>query len=162
MKALKIITVPDFEKELRTKSKPVDLNRLNDPDLQDFFDDLLFTMLNAEDQVGVNGVGISAVQVNRHIRVFWALDVKKDKPRLYINPEIEVLDSTIVVGKEGCLSIPEVYGMVPRARKIKVKYFDRKGHPHTVVLSGFNARIVQHEYDHLEGILFTDKIVEEL
>lgn len=159
-KILPIIQLPKYEKELRTPSRPLSREEILSIEMQQFFDDLLYTLDHSEEQVGTEGVGLSAVQVNKHFRVFWAYNIKTNKPKLYINPKITILDPTRVVEQEGCLSIPKVVGYVPRPKKIKISYLDRRAVPHEVELKGFNARIVLHEYDHLEGILFIDKMVE--
>ncbi len=159
-KTLQIIQLPQYEKELRMPSKALTKQEILSSMMQEFFDDLLFTLDHSKEQVGIEGVGLSAVQVNKHVRVFWAYNIKTNKPRLYINPEVTILDPTEVVGEEGCLSIPDRFGYVARPRRIKVAYLDRRAVPHEVELKGFNARIVLHELDHLNGVLFIDKIVE--
>ncbi len=160
-KALKIIQIPEFEKELRAPSRKLNIKEILSDKMQEFFDDLLYTMQHSKEQVGLDGIGLSAVQVNEHIQVFWAVNVKTNKPKLYINPEITILDNTPVLGEEGCLSIPDIFGTVSRPKKIKIKYLDRRGQKHETVLSGFNARVVLHEYDHLQGVLFIDKMIKD-
>jgi peptide deformylase len=79
-------------------------------------------------------------------------------PVVVINPEITPIGSSVVEGWEGCLSIPDVRGRVPRAEHIKVRAYDREGKRIDLSVSGFPARVVQHETDHLDGILFFDRM----
>ena len=159
-KQLKIIQIPEFEKELRTPSRPLTKEEILSNEMQTFFDDLLYTLKTSEEQVGVQGVGISAVQVNKHVQAFYAMNVKTEKIKLYINPKIIILDDTPIVKTEGCLSIPNASGQVQRPKKIKIVYLNRNGNKQESILSGYNARVILHEYDHLLGVLFIDKLVK--
>lgn len=101
------------------------------------------------------GVGLAAPQVGENIRVILVLlDNKILVPM--INPEITGHCDDMEFGEEGCLSLPGQWGQVKRYKEITVRYLDTKGEGRTLKLEGFNARVVQHEVDHLEGILFTD------
>ena len=106
------------------------------------------------------GIGLAAPQVgvNQNI-VIVTLDQKNQLTM--INPEILNYSDKKTIAEEGCLSLPGVWGNVERAKEIKVKFNDEKNRTHILVLKDLNARIVQHEIDHLEGVLFTDKIIQK-
>ncbi|WP_169239885.1 peptide deformylase [Candidatus Roseilinea sp. NK_OTU-006] len=149
-----IVTVPD--PVLRRKAQKV---RQFDADLQQLIDDMIETMRAAP------GVGLAAPQVGvaqRVIVVEYGEDEDEDKPpRLYVvvNPEIVEVSAETEMGVEGCLSIPDLVGEVERYRRIVVKGQNRRGQPIKLKLQGWVARIFQHEIDHLEGVLFTDRAV---
>jgi len=111
-----------------------------------------------------HGVGLAAPQVHEGLRIFVAaLDAKDDgegddEPLAIVNPEITVVGADMVEDWEGCLSIPEIRGRVPRAREIKVRAFDRKGDRIELRAHDFPARVIQHETDHLDGVLFFDRM----
>jgi peptide deformylase len=110
-----------------------------------------------------HGVGLAAPQVHEGLRIFVAsLDMERGEeptePIAIINPEIVPVGSETVDDWEGCLSIPDIRGKVPRLREIKVKALDRDGERIELRARGFSARIVQHETDHLDGILFFDRM----
>lgn len=154
-----IVTVP--ENVLRRKAKPV---TKFDKNLQTLIDDMIETMRDAP------GVGLAAPQVNiseQLIVVEYAEDEDEDeeegkpeKPKkLYVmaNPEIIKASEEKVVGIEGCLSIPGIQGEVERHEAIQVRGMNRHGQPLKLKLDGWTARIFQHEIDHLNGVLFTDR-----
>lgn len=120
-----------------------------DAKLGRILDDMLETMKKAE------GVGLAAPQVG-FLRRFAICEINDGELLEIINPVI-LEKSGNQIGAEGCLSIPKIYKDVNRYMNIKVKYFDRNGVEHTRELNGFNARVVQHEMDHLDGVLFVDK-----
>jgi peptide deformylase len=110
-------------------------------------------------------VGLAAPQVHERLRLFVAsLDAgeedqsRRDEPYVLINPEITIVGADVVEDWEGCLSIPDVRGRVPRAREIKVRALDRHGERIQLGAHDFPARIIQHETDHLDGILFFDRM----
>ena len=150
----KLITLPD--ERLRQVSKVV---ASFDNDLFRFTKDLEKAML-----VGPGGVGIAAPQLGvlqRIIIVDCSLGLHKNKNHgrlIMINPEITSQDGE-ALGREGCLSVPEWVGTVSRARRIKVSYQDVEGQIHELSTKAFEARVIQHEIDHLDGILFIDKLV---
>ena len=146
---------------LRQKSAPVtDFNR----EIQDF-SDILLELMYAYD-----GVGLSAPQLGELIRVIAVTHWKqppgsKQKARIIgeyvmINPEIIQHSEKKQINEEACLSLPKIFGKVERYDWIKVRYFDPKGNLHIKRIQGFSAVVVQHEIDHLDGILFTDKILD--
>ncbi len=155
---LKIITVDDNEKFLRQISKSVNIEDINTDKFQEFLDDLIYTAENAKLAPGWITAGLAAIQVGEPINVFILKDVDDDGYKVYINPEYELIGDACAKGLEGCLSIPGQTGKVIRPKKIKIKYLDRFGKKHKEKLTGWDARIFLHEYDHLIGVLFTDLI----
>lgn len=130
------------------------------PELKSIIANMFDTMYHAE------GVGLAAPQVGLAIRLL-VIDLKpfeEDEPELakfkqvMINPEMLEMSEEEVAGSEGCLSIPGISEDVMRAEWIKVKYHDENFTEHIEEFEGFKARVVQHEYDHLEGQLFTDHV----
>lgn len=115
-------------------------------------------------QVDPEGVGLAAPQIGKSQRVFVMLD--NGKMKAIVNPKILEVKKTTEKGKkkseimEGCLSIPHFYGPLERAKSVKVEYLDEEGEKVTEVFTDFSAEIVQHEVDHLNGILFTDRLLE--
>jgi peptide deformylase len=152
MAVREIVTLPD--PILRRKAHKV--TRF-DKDLQDFFDDMVETMRNEP------GVGLAAPQVNvpnQIIVVEWGDDNDEEAPKkLYMlaNPEIIQTSSEMVSGVEGCLSVPELVGEVERYQEVTVKGLNRFGKMVKIKASGWLARIFQHEIDHVNGIVFTDR-----
>ena len=147
---------------LRAKARPLEKSELRTAPMQKLIDDMLDTMRE------YHGVGLAAPQVHEGLRLFVAvLDSGDDddegereppEPIAIINPEITVVDPAVVVDWEGCLSIPEIRGRVPRAREIKVRALDRQGGRIELRAHGFPARVVLHETDHLDGVLFFDRM----
>jgi peptide deformylase len=139
---------------LRTISKPVEKIT---KDLKHFALDLIDTM-NAE-----NGVGLAAPQAGRNIRMIACKFNPGDASELtmiMVNPEIIEEADEIVSDEEGCLSLPDEWGMVDRATSVLVRFQTLKGATQTLEFFDFNARIVQHEINHLDGILFVDLATE--
>jgi peptide deformylase len=130
------------------------------PDLQKLIDDMFETM-----QVS-DGVGLAAPQIGKNIRLFVidASPMAEDDPSLegfrkaFINPEILNEDGEPWAYAEGCLSLPNIREDVERPEKVRIRYQDENFEEHDEIYDGIKARIIQHEYDHLEGILFIDKI----
>ena len=141
---------------LRTKARTVDKSELKNATIQHFIDSMIDTMYE------YSGVGLAAPQVHEALRVFVAMldaDGRGEGDALiFVNPEIIVVGDQTVEGWEGCLSIPEVRGRVPRAQHIKVSALDRTGKRFELELKDFPARVVQHESDHLDGVLFLDRM----
>jgi peptide deformylase len=139
---------------LRQRARPVERTEIKDPRFQKFVDDMIATMHE------YNGVGLAGPQVHESLRVFVAmLDSGDDaEASVIINPVIIPADGGIVEGWEGCLSIPEIRGRVPRAHKIVVKALDRQGRSVEIEAEDFPARVMQHETDHLDGVLFLDRM----
>lgn len=109
------------------------------------------------------GVGIAAPQVGINRNAVWVQRFdKKDQPfEFYINPKITWYSSILRYGREGCLSIPDAFGKVYRSLALQLNYFDLEGNQYEEIIEGFTAVIFQHEYDHLIGKLFTDRVEEQ-
>jgi peptide deformylase len=130
------------------------------PELNKFIDDLFDTMYHSE------GVGLAAPQVGKSIRIFVidGTPVSEDEPELadfkkvFINAHITEKCGETVPMTEGCLSIPNLREEVNRESHIRITYYDENWEYHDEVYDGYKARIIQHEYDHLDGILFTDRV----
>ena len=104
-----------------------------------------------------HGIGLAAPQVGVSKRVFIT-DVDEDKKRIFVNPEIVMTSPDLVEYEEGCLSFPGLYFMVKRSSNLRVQAFNEKGKPFTVEADGLLARVILHEYDHLDGKLFIERI----
>ena len=159
-KLLKVLKVPEDEKALRRVSKPLSKEEILSEDFQHFLLDLEFSLKNYENEAGWITVGMAAPQLDNPVQVFLQYDNEKDEMHEFINPKIEFLGLVQDVRIEACLSVPKTTGEVARFRRIRITYLDRKGQEHRDKYDGFEARVIQHEYDHLLGILFTDKLVK--
>jgi peptide deformylase len=141
---------------LRRRARALDKTELKNPLLQKFFDDMIDTMYE------YNGVGLAGPQVHEGLRVFVAMldeePGEKSEAAVIINPQISPVGSALEEGWEGCLSIPDIRGMVPRHADITLKAIDRHGKDIEIRLHGFPARVAQHETDHLDGVLFLDRM----
>lgn len=137
---------------VRERSFEVAREEITTKEFQDFLDKLTATM-KVED-----GIGIAAPQVGINKRVFIAHIKHKDMT--FINPEIVKSSEATVETEEGCLSVPNVWGIVTRPKKVTIKAIDRHGRDMELDLKNIEAVIVQHEKDHLDGILFVDKMSE--
>ncbi|MFM8312217.1 MAG: peptide deformylase [Ilumatobacteraceae bacterium] len=145
---------------LREVSREVSRDELASPAMQELIDDLIDTMHAA------NGAGIAAPQVGELVRI-TSIEVNKNprypyKPPIpltvVVNPVIEFLDDELVEVNEGCLSVPNMRGNVMRHVNIRVRYLDRHGVEHDEVKRGLTAGTFQHEIDHLDGLLFLDRV----
>lgn len=140
---------------LRARARNLSLSDLKSSVIQKLIDDMMETM------VEYHGVGLAAPQVHEDVRLFVASLGGGDDdagPVAIINPEITPVGSETVEDWEGCLSIPDIRGRVPRAREIRVRALDRNGDRIELKASNFSARVIQHETDHLDGILFFDRM----
>jgi peptide deformylase len=148
MAVLDILEFPD--PRLRTVAKPV---TAVDDSTRELIDSMLETMYDAA------GIGLAATQVNVHQRLL-VMDIseERDEPRVFINPEVTVLDDTLGSYDEGCLSVPGFYEEVHRPRRVRVDALDRNGEAFNEELDGLAAICLQHEIDHLDGKLFVDYI----
>jgi peptide deformylase len=148
---------------LRAKALPVPADAIRSAPIQRLIDDMFETMREYA------GIGLAAPQVHEGLRLFVAgvragavSEVLADDVEMpfitIINPQITVVDSTEAAGWEGCLSIPDIRGMVPRPSEIRVTALNRDAQPITFTASGLSARVIQHEADHLDGVLFFDRM----
>jgi peptide deformylase len=142
---------------LRAKARSLEKSEIRSAAIQQLIEDTIDT--TAE----YHGVGLAAPQVHEGVRLFVAAlddpdDEEETEPLAVINPEITIVGSDVVEDWEGCLSIPDIRGRVPRARAIKVRAFDRTGARIELNAHDFPARVIQHETDHLDGVLFFDRM----
>lgn len=156
MPVLPIVTYDDDV--LRKEAAPV---KKNSTELQELIDDMFDTMYNAD------GVGLAAPQIGKLQRIFIAdADVYAEKeneeqaygPITMINPKITVKSDETIAMEEGCLSIPDVMGTVSRPVEITVEFKDRDFNDQSMEVDGHLARVIQHEIDHLDGVLFLDHL----
>lgn len=150
---LKIITEPN--ETLHEVSEYVHISEIKTPRFQKFIDDMIETMYKKD------GVGLAAPQVNisKQITVITKeySSFEKNNELVLINPKWEKMSRWQAWDEEGCLSVPGIWGKVKRYKKIKVKALNRYGESIEFIAEGFFARIIQHEVDHLNGILFIEK-----
>ena len=148
---------------LRAKALPIPPDQIVTAPVQRLIDDMFETMRE------YSGIGLAAPQVHSGLRVFVAGlregDVGQAVPddgempfMALINPELTMVGEATDEGWEGCLSIPDIRGLVPRAPSVRVQAFDRTGKRVTFTASGLPARVIQHENDHLDGVLFFDRM----
>jgi peptide deformylase len=156
---LDIATVGD--PVLRERAMEVSPEELRSPEVQRLIDDMIETKRAA------NGAGLAANQVHDTHRIA-VVEVEPGNPRypykpavpltVIVNPELEPLGEKQVEIVEGCLSVPDLRGAVPRYEAVRVRYLDRDGEPHEEVRRGLTAGTFQHEVDHLDGVLFLDRV----
>ena len=143
---------------LRTKARPLEKTEIKSVAIQKLIDDMIDTMSE------YRGVGLAAPQVHEGLRLFVAsLDNGENgeneaEPLAIVNPEITIVGGDVLEDWEGCLSIPNIRGRVPRAREITVRALDRKGDRIELRVHDFPSRVIQHETDHLDGVLFFDRM----
>ena len=149
---------------LRARAKALEPADIKSPLIQQLIDDMFETMQEYQ------GVGLAAPQVHESVRIFVAGfapradddDEEEEEERVplmaLINPEISIVGDDTADDWEGCLSIPDIRGRVPRAREIKVNAYDRRARRIEINARGFTARVIQHEADHLDGVLFFDRM----
>jgi peptide deformylase len=159
MSVLPIVTVGD--PVLRERARELSMEELRTDEIQRLIDDMIDTKRAA------HGAGIAANQVGETARIA-VVEVEPDNPRypykppvpltVIVNPEIEPLDDETFAVNEGCLSVPDLRGDVERHVSIRVRYLDREGVEHEEVRRGLTAGTFQHELDHLDGVLFLDRV----
>jgi peptide deformylase len=153
-----IVTIGD--PVLRTRAREVTPEELGSPEIQRLIDDLIETKRAA------NGAGLAANQAGEALRIAVA-EVRGTNPRypykppiplcVMVNPAIEPLGDETIDINEGCLSVPDLRGYLKRHAAVRVRYLDREGNEHADTRRGLTAGTFQHEVDHLDGILFTDR-----
>ena len=142
------------------RQKAVVVENVQDEKIQNLIDELITSVVQA------NGVGIAAPQIATSYRLFIVASrpntryphAPEMQPTAMINPQIVAHSSEMIKDWEGCLSVPGIRGLVPRYQTIEVEYTDRNGSSQKQELTDFIARIFQHEYDHLEGLVFLDRV----
>ena len=153
MAVLPIVTYDD--PVLTTQARPLEPGM---KELEKLIDDMFETMYEAE------GVGLAAPQIGKSLQLFVvdadAITEEEEGatygPRVYINPDIEALGEETGELEEGCLSLPDVREKVTRPLRIRIRYLDSHFQEHEEICDGWFARVLQHEYDHLKGVLFID------
>ncbi len=145
---------------LRSRAREIERAELKHPSMQKLIDDMIDTMHE------YHGVGLAAPQIHEGLRIFVAAIGPQneepispgDEPMVFINPVITPVGNEVIEDWEGCLSIPDIRGRVPRARSINVSALDRTGGRIDITSHDFPARVIQHETDHLDGVLFFDRM----
>ena len=142
---------------LRTPAEPVDLEALRGEEMQTLIDDMFEPMHEAD------GVGLAAPQLGISQQLFVYLDIdpeSEDEPqtKVLVNPALEPVAGELIYEWEGCLSIPDLRGLVPRHPGVRVHGYDRHGEVQQFIAEGWVGRILQHEYDHLNAIIFLDRM----
>ncbi|HUO05602.1 MAG TPA: peptide deformylase [Candidatus Binataceae bacterium] len=145
---------------VRTAAKPVPTDRIKTPEFQKLIDDMVDTMHDYA------GVGLAAPQV--HLPIQLAVLQAENHPRhpdepaipltVIVNPVVTVMDQSLVNDWEGCLSIPDLRGLVPRFKQVRVTALGRNAEPLDFVATDFHARVIQHETDHLKGEVYLDRM----
>lgn len=154
-----IVKIPDT-----VLSQPAKKITVFDAKLATIIDNMKHTLLMAKNP---KGVGLAAPQVGLGIQVFLTKPSDKEDIRVFINPELLHVEPTKPSSEkksehlEGCLSIPNIWGEVNRAPTITIRYQDEQGVAHVETITGFLATIIQHETDHINGILFTQRVLEQ-
>jgi peptide deformylase len=144
---------------LRTTADPLTRSQIRSTEVQRLIDDMIETMHEYE------GVGLAAPQVHHPWRL-TVIEVPASPEAgsqaleltVLINPVVTLLSDERVLGWEGCLSLPDLRGFVPRAPRVRVEALDRHARPLTIEAQDFSARVIQHECDHLDGILYVDRM----
>jgi peptide deformylase len=144
---------------VRGAARPVETGSIPSPEFQKLVDDMIETMHEYE------GVGLAAPQIHVPLRVA-VIEIPASDERgsggvpltVLVNPTVTPIDSREIVGWEGCLSIPELRGQVPRYQKVRLEALDRHGRPFAAEAAGFFARVIQHECDHLDGNVYLDRM----
>lgn len=160
MAALPILTIHDNNPILRTRGAEV--MTFDDPKLQHLIDDMIPTMYEKD------GIGLAAPQIGQSIRLIVTTpdphhfeEYSKTKEAIVmINPVIVSHSFFKTNSDEGCLSVPHLFGIVKRYKKVTVRYYDRHGAKQLIKASGLQSFVFQHEIDHIDGILFIDKAIK--
>ena len=157
---MQIVQAPDTV--LSSKAKKVEKI---DKTILDVLEEMKYALLNASDP---EGVGIAAPQIGKSLQIFLSKPEKDSPIGVFINPEIKLLGKPLQrkaknggAMLEGCLSLKDIWGTVQRYPKVQVKYIDENGTKHDQLFTGWPARIIQHEFDHLQGILFPLRVLEQ-
>jgi peptide deformylase len=144
---------------VRRAARAVEREAVRSPEIQRLIDDMIETMHEYD------GVGLAAPQVHAGLRLA-VIEVPPDDERseagvpltVLVNPVVTPLGSRRLAGYEGCLSVPDLRGLVPRLERLRLDALDRNGEAYSVEASGFFARVIQHECDHLEGRVYLDRM----
>jgi len=148
---LPLVQLPD--ERLHQSSPALILSTIKTSDFQSTLKDFHETMVDAK------GVGIAGVQVGYCFQVFLAMN--NNKPVYLLNPELIWHGDSTTLEEEGCLSVPGTYGKVERFASVRMKGLNERGIPVEIKARGYFARILQHEFDHLQGTLFVDRLAQK-
>lgn len=156
-KILNIIKYPDSF--LRQKSKDFPIEKLKEKEIKELLEDMNKTMKE------LDGAGLAAPQIGQSLRIIVVNDEKTKKSLFMINPKITKKSWAQEIEDEGCLSVVDdkgeiIYGPVSRHKKVTCNYFDENGNKKKIQAEKILARIIQHEIDHLDGVLFIDRLVK--
>ncbi len=143
--------LPASAPTLRERSRELELAEITTPEFQAYLDALIIKMDEAM------GVGLASPQIGKNIRAVVIRPVSMDKPEILINPEIIKKSNALMESEEGCLSVPGVFGLVMRHKKVTIRALNRNGRRIEFEAKNFSAFVIQHEVDHLDGVLFIDK-----
>lgn len=167
-KSPRIVTAPNPVLSQPAKLLPIDKVEKIDNGIKKIIAEMKEALLSAKDP---EGVGLAAPQIGKSLRIFMIKPNVKSTIKTFINPKIielrpviedkpkrKKLDGTKL---EGCLSLPNIWGIVQRKPEVTLYYMDEQGREHTEDFKGFTATIIQHEMDHLEGILFPKRVLEQ-
>jgi len=136
---------------LRTPATPLERSRIARPEFQALVEDMFETMRAAQ------GIGLAATQLGLDAQLF-VYDVEGSGPRVLVNPMVEPEPGELVYDWEGCLSIPDLRGLVPRHPSVRVRGLDGAGEAVSYRAEGLEARVIQHEFDHLNAVVFLDRM----
>ena len=161
---LKIVQAPNST--LSAPAKPI--SKL-DKDVKKLIDEMTDSLISARDP---EGVGLAAPQVGKSLQLFIVKESKKSPLLIFMNPELSISDDQKLdtngdkeddkeVKLEGCLSLQDIWGIVHRYPEVTLTYHDENWEKHTKTFDGFMATIIQHEYDHLQGVLFPRRVLEQ-
>jgi peptide deformylase len=148
--------LPTEAKSLRQRSRELEVVEVTKPEFQEYLDALILKMHEA------NGVGLASPQIGKNIRCVVIQPDPYKSPEILINPVITKKSEALLESEEGCLSVPGVFGLVKRHKKITVHALNRHGRRFEFDAKNFDAFVIQHEVDHLDGILFIDKAGEKV
>lgn len=149
--ASKLEFLPTSAPSLRERSQELGLAQITTPDFQVFLDELIQKMIEAR------GVGLASPQIGKNIRTIVIQPDPMEMPQVFINPVITKKSEALLESEEACFSVPGKYGLVKRHKKITLEALNRHGRRIELDFKNFPAFVVQHEVDHLDGILFIDK-----
>lgn len=166
MKSKEIKILQNGDPLLRQISKTVDVEEIKDGHIKDIVSDLISAMSTQDDAIAISAIQIGIPKrifvISKKIHSILGKDdnTKGKSDLIFINPKITKISKEKCIAEEGCLSVRYIYGKVKRAKKISLEAYDIKGKKFTMGASGLLAQIIQHENDHLDGILFIDKATD--
>lgn len=155
-----LLTTATHESFLRQESDPIEKDRIKSQEIKLLCSRLVEIAESTVTTEGWRSAGLAAIQIGAPLRLFVVRVSQQNSFQIFINPQLEFLGEATDMRDESCLSIPHVTGKVSRHKRIRLTYTDENGNVRTEKYDGFVARVIQHEYDHLNGILFTDKATE--